>query len=218
MTTVVRRAALVAVLVALVAARTHAAAVDEIVKRVQARYDATADFIADVVQEARIASLDRTVTAQGTVAFKKPGRMRWDLTQGDPQVIVSDGTTLWIYRPEDKQAIKMPFSQVFQSSTPMSFLTGVGRIADDFRASLDGQDEKNIVLLLIPKQAGTEVGKLRLTVARDSYDIMGAEVTDPLGNVSKLRFSALRRNAGLPDDVFVFQAPPGVDVVTAPAP
>jgi outer membrane lipoprotein carrier protein len=214
---VIYRIGLLAGLLSMTAARSEGAAVDEIVKRVQARYDATADFIADVTQEARIASLDKTVTAKGTVAFKKPGRMRWDLSEGDPQVIVSDGTTLWIYRPEDKQAIKMPFSQVFRSTTPMSFLTGVGRIADDFRASLDGQDEKTIELLLLPKQAGTEVGKLRLTVARDSYDIMGAEVTDPLGNVSKLRFSSLRRNAGLPDDVFVFQAPPGVDIVTAPA-
>ena len=51
--------------------------VDEIVRKVQARYDATQDFTADVTQEMTIASLGKTTTAHGTVAFKTPGKMRW---------------------------------------------------------------------------------------------------------------------------------------------
>jgi len=44
----------------------------------------------------------------------------------------------------------------------------------------------------------------------------GAEVHDPLGNVSRLQFDDIRRNQDLPDDRFVFQLPQGVDVITAP--
>ncbi len=210
------RAFLAASLLCGAVAAAYAANVREIVKRVQARYDATKDFRADVVQQATIISLGKTVTARGTVAFKKPGKMRWDLTQGDPQIIVSNGHELWIYRPEDQQAVKMAFSDAFQSTLPLSFLTGVGRIADDFTASIEGVDENTLKLLLLPRRAGSDVGKLLLSIDRNSYDITGAEITDPLGNTSRLQFEHMQRNQEIPDDVFQFTVPPGVDVMNAP--
>ena len=50
--------------------------------------------------------------------------------------------------------------------------------------------------MLVPRRDSASIGKLRLTVARDTYDIRGAEVHDPLGNISRLRFEHLRRNVG----------------------
>jgi outer membrane lipoprotein carrier protein len=196
--------------------------VDAIVKKVQERYDTTRDFTADVTQEMTIASLGKTTTARGTVAFKKPGKMRWDLTQDEAQVIVADGTTLWLYQPKERQVLKAPFDAAFRSSTPISFLTGVGRLTQDFEVSLDsessgaGADAEVLYLMLVPRHDGAAVGRLRLTVARDSGEIRGAEIHDPLGNVSRLRFEHIQRNLDLPDDRFVFQVPPGVDVVSAP--
>jgi len=211
------RLALLAVVGAL-AAPAAALEVNEAVNKVQARYDATHDFTADVTQESTIASLGKTVTAHGTIAFKKPGKMRWDLTDNDPQLIVADGKTLWLYRPADRQVLKAPFDAAFRSSAPISFLTGVGKIAQDFDATLDGEspDHQTFYLLLVPRQAGSGVGRLRLTVTRDSFDIRGAEVHDPLGNVSRLRFDNVKRNVGVSEDQFVFTVPTGVDVINAP--
>lgn len=214
-----RRPWLCALVIALApAAGGRALDVGEIVRKVQERYDATRDFTADVTQEMTVASLGKTITSHGTVAFKKPGKMRWELTQNDKQVIVADGTTLWLYQPEERQVLKTPFDAAFRSSTPASFLTGVGRITQDFTATLDGEspDGQVLYLMLIPRRTDADVGKLRLTVARDTFDIRGAEVHDPLGNVSRLQFDHMRRNVGLTDDQFVFQIPPGVDVIRAP--
>ncbi len=190
----------------------------EIIRRVQARYDATADFTADVVQEMTIASLNKTITSEGTVAFKKPGRMRWEFTQQDPQIIVADGTTLWFYKPSETQVFKAPFNAAFRSATPISFLTGVGQITRDFDAKLDGTsaDGDLIYLLLVPKKDAGDVGRVRVMVTKDSADIRGAEVFDPLGNVSKLKFKNMRRNVGIPDEKFKFEIPEGVDVINAP--
>jgi outer membrane lipoprotein carrier protein len=190
-----------------------------IVKKVQQRYDATRDFTAEVTQEMTIASLGKTTTAHGTVAFKKPGKMRWELTDGEPQVIVADGETLWFYQPNEHQVLKAPFDAAFRSTTPISFLTGVGRLAEDFEAKVDGSeaDGKRVSLLLVSKRDSATVGTLRLTVARASGDIEGAEIRDPLGNVSRLRFAHIERNRGLADDRFVFEVPSGTDVITAPA-
>jgi outer membrane lipoprotein carrier protein len=190
----------------------------QLVRKVQERYDQTRDFTADVVQEMTITSLGKTTTARGTVAFKKPGKMRWELSNGEAQVIVADGTTLWVYQPKEHQVLKVPFDAAFRSSTPISFLTGVGRIAEDFDVSLDGEspDRQVFYLMLVPRHDGGAVGRLRLEVAASTADIRGAEIHDPLGNVSRLRFDHIQRNSGIPDGRFVFQVPAGVDVISAP--
>ena len=66
-----------------------------------------------------------------------------------------------------------------------------------------------IQLALRPRKAEGELGRLRLTVDAQSYDIVGAEIVDPLGNVTRLRFSDLRRNTGLDDAQFRFEVPAG---------
>jgi outer membrane lipoprotein carrier protein len=150
------------------------------------------------------------------VAFKRPGKMRWTLRNPSEQVIVADGATLWVYEREEKQVLKAPFQQAFRSSSPVSFLSGVGRIEEDFAASLDGGGESELFLNLVPRREEAEIGQLRLHVDRRTYDITGAEVRDPLGNLTKLEFSNLRRNQGLAEELFRFEAPPGVDVIEAP--
>ncbi len=190
--------------------------VEQIVARVQARFDEAADLRADVAQEVVIAALDRTVSATGSVVFKRPGKMRWDLTGDEAQIIVADGETVWFYQPADEQVLKAPLVSVFRSSTPVSFLTGVGRIADDFDVELLSRDADTIRLLLEPKRSNGDLGRLELAVGAASADIVEARVTDPVGNVTILKFSNLRRNTGVGDQVFAFEVPPGVDVIEAP--
>lgn len=191
---------------------------NDLARRVQDRYDVTDTFTADVVQRMKVASLDKTLTSTGTVAFKKPGRMRWEFVESERQLIIADGELLWFYRPGEQQVFKAPFDRVFRSTTPISFLTGVGSIVADFNPSLDGEsdDGELLYLLLVPKQAGSDVGQLRLIVDRESADIRGAEIRDPLGNVSTLEFNKLRRNVRLADEQFVFEVPKDVDIITAP--
>ena len=64
----------------------------EVAKKVQARYDETRDFTADVTQEMTVASVGKAITSHGTIAFKKPGKLRLELTDEDPQTVVADGT------------------------------------------------------------------------------------------------------------------------------
>lgn len=195
------------------------APVTNVVHGVQARYDATTDFTADVTQEMTVASLGKTLTARGSVSFRRPGKLRWQLGDGSGQLIVADGTTLWLYQPDEKQVLKTPFQSAFRASTPISFLLGVGRITDDFDASLDpadAHDEGLTWLKLVPRQGDGTLGWLRLGVNPKTFDIAAAEVHDQLGNLTKLRFANFKRGVGLDDKLFVFTVPEGVDVVEAP--
>ncbi len=187
----------------------------EILGRLQARYDATLDLSAQVTQEIDMASLGKTLTARGSLRFKRPGRMRWEFTNDHPQTIVADGRTLWLYQPEEKQVLKASFESAFRSSTPVSFLTGLGKITRDFDVTLESGTADLVYLRLRPRDAA-DVGSLRLGVDRATADIRLAEVRDPLGNTTRLRFDDIRRNTGIDDSVFHFEVPQGAEVVEVP--
>jgi outer membrane lipoprotein carrier protein len=190
---------------------------DEAVKKLQARYDATKDFTADFTQEVDVATLGQKLKSSGQVFFKRPGKMRWEFAEPDSQTIVADGTTLWVHQPEHHQVLKAPFRAAFQSATPLSFLFGVGKLREDFNASiLPDTDASGIRMKLVPKQ-DREIGTIVLGVDPKSYDIVDAEVTDPLGNVTRLVFTNMKRDVGLDDAKFQFVVPPGTDVVEPPA-
>jgi outer membrane lipoprotein carrier protein len=188
-----------------------------IVKKLQERYDTTRTFHAKVRQEMKVASLGVSDVSDGTVVFKKPGKMRWDFTTPRAQQIVSDGTTLWIHQPDDAQVLKAPFRAAFVSTTPVSFLLGVGRITDEFRPEADPRGCTATRLYVSLKAKNNEdVGALAFGVDRATFDIVEAAVTDPLGNVTTLTFSDIVRNGDEPDATFDFKVPPGVDVITPP--
>jgi len=199
------------------AARAACPSPTEIVRKLQARYDTTKAFRADFRQETTVGAVGQSEEALGTVAFKKPGKMRWDYRTPQAQLIVSDGTTLWIYQPAERQVLKAPFKAAFVSTTPISFLTGVGRIGDDFRAEADprGCEGDRVYVRLVPKST-PDVGALALGVTRGTFDIVEARVTDPIGNTTTLAFTNVERNVDIPDAEFHFELPPGVDVVGAP--
>lgn len=189
--------------------------VARVVEKLQARYDATSDFTADFVQDVEVSTLHNTIKSTGKVYFKRPGRMRWEFEQPDKQTIVADGEMLWVYQPEHRQVLKAPFRAAFQSATPISFLFGVGRLDKDFDPSLVAGDGTNLRLKLVPKE-DKDIGVLILDVTPDTYDIARAEVTDPLGNVTRLTFTNLKRSVGLETSRFQFTPPAGTDVVAAP--
>jgi len=199
-----------------IAGSASAPKVGEVVRKLQARYDTTKDFTADFTQTVEAATLGQPLQSTGLVFFKRPGRMRWEFVAPEKQTIVADGQTLWVYQPESHQVLKAPFRAAFQSATPVSFLFGVGQLARDFDPTLVAADKPEAIRLkLVPKQEH-QIGVLILDVSPTTYDILAAEVTDPLGNVTRLKFSNMKRDVGLDDAKFTFRAPPGTDVVESP--
>lgn len=187
----------------------------EIVARLQTRYRETQGFRADFIQEVESATFGSTLHSQGKVFFKKPGKMRWDFSQ-PAQLLISDGAFFWFYQAAEHQVVKTPFHRAFQSHTPLAFLTGVGRLEDDFAISVQDTAAETYVLNLSPKRDADAVGHLTLAVDAASFDIVRATVSDLLGNTTRLQFRNITRNLPLPDSLFQFTIPAGVDIVEPP--
>src|SRR5688500_19897476 len=73
--------------------------------KVQQRYNGIKDIQADFVQTYEGGVLRTRTTERGTVAIKRPGRMRFTYTKPEKKEFVSDGTRLYSYLVADKQVI-----------------------------------------------------------------------------------------------------------------
>ncbi len=204
----------------LVAQTAPSATPDDLAARVQQRYDTIKDFEADFVQTYEGGVLRTKTTESGTVAIKRPGRMRWVYSKPERKEFVSDGVRIFSYLPADKQVIVSPVPQG-QSNTPALFLTGKGNLVRDFTVSstqLAGAPAGLTMLKLVPKRSDPDVESLVLGIDPTSLQIRHLLATDRQGGKSMFTFTNLKENRGLSDKIFEFRIPRGVDVVTSGTP
>ena len=191
---------------------------DEIVGKVQEQYETHEDFKANFIQESLVKSLGKKQAAEGIVYFKKPGKMRWNYQKPTKQEIISDGKNLWNYRPEDKQVLVSPMTNAFQSKAPSTFLAGIGNLKKDFQArwGKEPSPKENYSLELNPQETQGSLEKLFLLVDRESFKILQARIQDVMGNVTQISFSKIQFDNRLPESLFTFTPPQGVEVFHMP--
>jgi outer membrane lipoprotein carrier protein len=188
---------------------------EAIARALQARYQGIRDFSADFVQTYRGGVLKTQTQERGTVAVKKPGRMRWVYTSPERKELVSDGRKIYWYVPADKQVLVNDMPADNQASTPALFLSGKGDIVRDFTASYaEGAPAGTVALKLVPRRAEPEYEHLVVTLDPVSLQIRSLTTKDRQGGESTVTLTNMKENRGLSDKDFVFRIPRGVDVVT----
>jgi len=187
----------------------------QVLDRLQRHYHDTNSFTANFTEDVTAAGAP-TRTRKGTVAFRKPGRMRWEFTDPDKETIVSDGETLFSYDPDLNQVLETPLKQALKSSSATSFLLGIGNINRDFKAAFASPPTPTGLVDLI-LDARTGGYKIEVGLDPKTYNLTTLTLTDQLGDVTRIDFTDIHDNAPLPDSTFAFNVPPGADIVTAPA-
>jgi outer membrane lipoprotein carrier protein len=151
------------------------------------------------------------VVERGVVSIKRPGRMRWEYKDPESKLFISDGRTFYFYVPSDRQVIVA--EQDAERSLAARLLSGKGGILDEFSASLDEPLEEGVLRVrLVPRKEQAEVQRAFLDV-EPSGRLRSILLEDLQGNRTRFRFEGLRENTGLPDKLFRFEIPPGVEVV-----
>ncbi len=189
-----------------------------VVARVQKYYDATRDLRARFEQQ--LESPSRAPSkASGDVWLKKPGKMRWDYAKPDKKLMVSDGSTLWVYEPEDEQAYKQDLKG---SALPaqVSFLLGEGKLDKEFDASLtkvDGLQPDELALKMVPKVGTTAYRYLVFVVDEKTGQVKKTIIYGQDGSTNKLSFVDVQQNKGVDDGKFKFSPPSGTHILKPPA-
>jgi outer membrane lipoprotein carrier protein len=179
-------------------------------QRVQHFYAHTRDFSAHFAQHYTYVAMGRTEDSEGTVQVKKPGYVRWDYEKPDKRSIFVEGKTLWIWRPDDKEAqVKRDFGGD-QLSSAFTFLWGKGDLLKEFSPRVvDAPGGEG--LELTPKKPVAGVQKLLFVVGKDGQ-VLSSVVTNPQGDVNQIVFSNPKVDQGLSDKLFHFEPPKGAYV------
>jgi outer membrane lipoprotein carrier protein len=200
--------------------RADAPSINDLVLKIQDSYEKAGDVKAKFVQETTITSLKKVEREEGTVFLKKPEKMLWDYSKPEAKKLVINPKKAWLYVPEDNLVYVQDTRKILNSRLVIRFLTGVGRLKDDFHVRYARPRETdakgNYLLELTPRQAGAGIGSLLLTVDKEDYQILSCSLKDTYGNLTRITFRDIKINSNLPDSLFTFTPPPGATVQAVP--
>ncbi len=183
---------------------------------------AWADSVADLkswLRETRTLKADFAQTSvggigggksQGTMAISRPGKFRWSITKPYTQLMVGDGSRIWLYDPELKQVIVRP-SQKALGGTPAALLAGDNEADQRFTFKADGEHAGAEWVIAEPKQNDT--GFVRIRIGLAGNELKGMVLEDSFGQTTTLVFTNVVRNGDAPASLFRFTPPAGADIL-----
>ena len=166
---------------------------------------------AEFVQTVRDREGQVTERATGGLALARPDRFRWDYAEPYQQVIVADGRRLWLH-DVDLQQVTVRRLEEGLGATPAMLLSGAGRIADSFAPAAVERDGDLKWCRLKPLATGSDFETVSLALGPGG-ELVGMELTDKLGQTTRIEFTGLKRNTAVDERLFRFEPPPGVDVI-----
>ncbi|HEX9875683.1 MAG TPA: outer membrane lipoprotein chaperone LolA [Gammaproteobacteria bacterium] len=148
--------------------------------------------------------------ATGTLSLKRPNRFLWSYDAPVEQLVVADGSDLWIYDVELAQATVTPLDDTV-SVTPAMLLSGNKPLEDGFEIleSFDADDLSWV--RLVPKTQDTDFQEVLIGFRVGM--LASLRLLDSLNQVTSIEFMNVELNRELDDSAFEFTPPPGVDVI-----
>jgi outer membrane lipoprotein carrier protein len=169
-------------------------------QKVQDAYRRTDSFSAQFTQTTRIEVLDRETTESGNLVFAKPGRFSIHYEGKRERQYLSDGDTLWIYHPKEKEVEVIDDVGDLVSREALVFLGGLGDMGKEFKVSETGADR----LTLVPKNKSSPFSRILLTVDPSDHLARGATLFPKSGNKSDYVFSEVKVNEPVSESIFKF--------------
>ena len=155
-------------------------------------------------------NLKQLQQSTGTMQFARPGKFRWEYEKPYEQLIVGDGSKLWVYDKDLNQVSVRKLDKALGES-PAALLAGSNEIEKIYRLTNLGNQEGLDWLEAVPKSKENAFERVRLGFSRNGLEAM--ELRDQFGQVTVIKFAAVERNPKLSPDLFRFVPPPGADVI-----
>ncbi len=210
------------------------AGLSEVVGTLEAGYGSLHDLQASFSQTTTLAGFPKPQKGHGALDLRRPGgtaaQFRFDYA-APRQLIVSNGRQVWFYQPDNRQVMITPLAGMFKGGggIALAYLTGLGNVSKDFDASLakEPRDRQgNYHLVLTPRHPTPTLSRLLLTIdgsavgryqtekaLHDTFPILSSVVVDGSGNQTRIDYSRVKVNRGLPAARFNFKVPRGVEII-----
>jgi outer membrane lipoprotein carrier protein len=189
-----------------------AGSTNELIAKIQQKYDQTHSLSADFLQKTRSRAASMGTSARGRLFFLKPRAIRWDYEQPRQQFVINEDKA-WLYVPEEKTIYLYDAEQIINSPVVLSFFSGLGQLGEMFRItqlpSESGPPPRHR-LLLLPRESESPVSQIILWVDPQSHHVVGIQTEDPLGNINEITFTNIQVNEPLKPSWFALEVPDGV--------
>ena len=149
----------------------------------------------------------------GILHGHKPNQVYWTVFQPAAQMIVSNGTRLWLYDPDLEQVIIEPYANNPEANPVSLLLGGPHQISESF--SLIEQklvNESTRQFVLEPIKLNALYTQLIIEFTHGS--LSGISFSDNVGQKTIIEFQNFILNPSFKDNFFTFKIPEGVDVVS----
>ena len=149
-------------------------------------------------------------TSSGVVYMQSPQKFRWVYQEPYSQLIITDGTTLWMY-DEDLQQVTIRDVSETIDSTPAAIISGQENIDAYYIKNAMGEIEGADWIELTPRDVDSQYSSIRLGF--DNGELAMMILFDNLGQVTRIDFSNISRNKRFGGPLFTFSPPDNVDVI-----
>jgi len=146
----------------------------------------------------------------GSLTVAKPNKFYWESEEPFAQLLVSNGTTLWVY-DEDLEQVTVQALDKRMSSTPVLILGGeASEIAKHYDVYASESDSE-LQFALIPKQSGNLFSRLELEF--NDGQIKQLVIKDEVGQITSVVFTNVDKQVQVPASMFEFDVPEGTDII-----
>lgn len=182
----------------------------DIVSELKAQQARITSVSARFTQEKRTKLMAKPIRNTGRFFFRQPASVRWEYS-GDAQLqVVFNGTDLWLYYPDMKEAEKV------SGALPFASLMQFDLSALSAEYDITARKEKGVVKVrLVPRVKGF-IREVEMDMAGDAAFPGTMRLIDSNNEATVITFRDVKLNAKLGDELFRFTPPAGVTVRERP--
>lgn len=149
--------------------------------------------------------------ASGTLSVKRPKKFYWHTEQPYEHLVVTDGSILWLHDIDLDQVSKQAFTEDLDK-TPALLLSGeIDQISQQYSVEQLPSATNNFSFKLTPMVSESLFKQLTITFQDNKPVTMS--LRDSFDQLTVIRFSEVELNQPIPETLFQFVPPAGIDVI-----
>ena len=183
-----------------------------VVSNIERRYNSLATLVVSFEQHINFGARP-AIHEAGTLYLQRPSRMRWDYTKPFGKLLIADGETMQMYNPRTNQVRHLKFSATADFRAPLSFLLGRLRLRRQFRNLRLAKRQEQTVLLGDGRTGKEAYRAVEFSYDASDYRLLRLELHGHDQSITTFEFSDEKVNTSLRAALFVFDAPPGAEIL-----
>ena len=169
-------------------------------------------FEAKFTQVSKLAALDITETAAGKAWFSHPGKMRWEYMEPEQHEIITNGKTLWIFRPDENQVMLGDASRFFSAGAGGAFLSDISLIRQNYEITLKEVTNDFAIIFLVAKKITPEISSIEIKISKTNSEIERVVTYNAHNDTTVFDFYDIQFKK-IDPGVFEFQVSEGLNII-----